>query len=167
TGLMFANTIKSRNSIEIKKLCRKKLTERRKDDDFKIPLIKEAAFVYAITSAGVVYSTTKSCQNASISCECDNSLNANKITSDDWEWGGCSVSVRHGMRIARKFFDSREIERDHRSWMNLHNNRVGRRVSFAFILLCAHKKCYMLTTKVVKEQDRASNIQLGNDCKRI
>ncbi|RWS13361.1 Protein Wnt-7b-like protein [Dinothrombium tinctorium] len=88
---------------------------------------KEAAFVYAITSAGVVYSISKFCRKANFStCECDRRSNG-EYGADDWDWGGCSVNVRFGMRIARKFIDSREMEDDERTMMNLHNNRAGRR----------------------------------------
>lgn len=38
------------------------------------------------------------------------------------------MDVRYGTRVARKFIDSRELEGDARSLMNLHNNQAGRKV---------------------------------------
>lgn len=48
--------------------------------------------------------------------------------TENFKWGGCSANVEFGMRYARKFMDARELERDGRTLMNLHNNRVGRTV---------------------------------------
>jgi len=36
--------------------------------------------------------------------------------------------VGYAVKLARKFMDSREIEGDARSLMNLHNNKAGRKV---------------------------------------
>lgn len=49
-------------------------------------------------------------------------------TSEQFEWGGCGDGA-YGARLARRFLDARELERDARALMNLHNNRVGRKVS--------------------------------------
>jgi len=46
----------------------------------------------------------------------------------EMKWGGCSVDVKHGLRFARLFLDSRETDEDARALMNLHNNGVGRKV---------------------------------------
>lgn len=48
--------------------------------------------------------------------------------TENFKWGGCSADVEFGMRYARKFMDARELERDARTLMNQHNNRVGRTV---------------------------------------
>jgi len=47
-----------------------------------------------------------------------------------FQWGGCSADVRYGLRFSRVFLDSREVEEDSRSLMNLHNNRAGRKVRY-------------------------------------
>lgn len=48
-------------------------------------------------------------------------------TVEQFQWGGCG-SGAWGARMARRFLDARELERDARSLMNLHNNRVGRKI---------------------------------------
>ncbi|XP_013064023.2 protein Wnt-7b-like isoform X1 [Biomphalaria glabrata] len=89
---------------------------------------KEAAFIYAITSAGVTYAITKACSTGNLSnCGCDQAKKDGEVTSAGWKWGGCSVDVKYGLKMARKFMDAREIAKDDRALMNLHNNRAGRK----------------------------------------
>jgi wingless-type MMTV integration site family protein 7 len=91
---------------------------------------REAAFTYAISSAGVAYAVTAACSRGNISdCGCDPSHKARKeLAPAGWKWGGCSADVGYGMKFARRFLDAREIEGDARSLMNLHNNKAGRKV---------------------------------------
>lgn len=49
-------------------------------------------------------------------------------TKSFWKWSGCSANVGYAARFTRKFLDVREIEGDARALMNLHNNKVGRKV---------------------------------------
>ncbi|KAF8767779.1 Protein Wnt-7a like protein [Argiope bruennichi] len=90
---------------------------------------KEAAYVYSVTSAGVTFVITQSCSRGNVSdCGCDKSQNGLRaMQHNDWKWGGCSVDVKYGIRLSRKFIDAREIEGDARSLMNLHNNQAGRK----------------------------------------
>lgn len=111
---------------------------------------REAAFTYAIASAGAAHAVTAACARGNITlCGCDVQ---HKPTStrrgiqaefesglsgggqQPWKWGGCSADIEFGMKFARKFLDAREIEGDARSLMNLHNNRAGRRVRRLSIL---------------------------------
>ncbi|XP_046661333.1 protein Wnt-7b [Homalodisca vitripennis] len=90
---------------------------------------KEAAFTYAVSSAGVAYAIAAACSRGNISaCGCDPKHKTRKeLAPAGWKWGGCSVDAGYGMRLARRFLDAREIEADARSLMNLHNNKAGRK----------------------------------------
>ncbi|XP_011870352.1 PREDICTED: protein Wnt-7b isoform X2 [Vollenhovia emeryi] len=86
---------------------------------------REAAFTYAISSAGVTYAVTAACSRGNITaCGCEPAVRTRKeLPPHGWEWGGCSADITYGIR----FLDAREIEGDARSLMNLHNNRAGRK----------------------------------------
>ncbi|CAG0887227.1 unnamed protein product [Darwinula stevensoni] len=91
---------------------------------------REAAFVYAISSAGVVYSVSRSCSKGDLAhCRCDpRRTGKHRDTRGEFAWGGCSDDVRFGSLFGRKFVDAREKKvRDARALMNLHNNRAGRK----------------------------------------
>jgi hypothetical protein len=57
------------------------------------------------------------------------------LGGDNWQWGGCSDNVDFGERVARRFIDGLETGEDARAVTNLHNNDVGRKVSYI--------KCYI------------------------
>ncbi|CAH1959046.1 unnamed protein product [Acanthoscelides obtectus] len=105
---------------------------------------REAAFTYAIASAGVAYAVAAACARGNVSacgCEPTSAVGAVPVGAGHrgsrfgtpppmqhgWKWAGCSVDVGYGVRFARKFLDAREIEADERSLMNLHNNKAGRK----------------------------------------
>ncbi|XP_033216304.1 protein Wnt-7b-like isoform X2 [Belonocnema kinseyi] len=99
---------------------------------------REAAFTYAISSAGVTYAVTAACSRGNITaCGCEPTLRTRKESPAlDWQWGGCSADVGYGMR----FLDAREVEGDARSLMNLHNNKAGRKMVKS--LLHTECKCH-------------------------
>uniref|UniRef100_A0A8D8Q9G2 Protein Wnt n=2 Tax=Cacopsylla melanoneura TaxID=428564 RepID=A0A8D8Q9G2_9HEMI len=120
---------------------------------------REAAYTYAVTSAGVTYAITSACSRGNISnCGCEmyrprmrhRGLPAHsgvvppdeaaEVPSNNWKWGGCSVDIGFAMKYARKFLDAREIEGDARSLMNLHNNKAGRKM--VKTLLQTECKCH-------------------------
>lgn len=92
---------------------------------------KETAFVYAVTSAGVVHSVTQACSSGNLTeCTCDMS-NQGKTTAEGWKWGGCSDNVMYGIQFSKDFVDAPESSKhtksqNIRNLMNLHNNDVGR-----------------------------------------
>ncbi|KAK6482530.1 protein Wnt-2-like [Huso huso] len=99
---------------------------------------REAAFVYAISSAGVVYSLTRACSQGELeSCSCDpKKKGSSRDSKGTFDWGGCSDNIDYGIQFAQAFVDARERkERDARALMNLHNNRAGRKAVKRFLKL--------------------------------
>lgn len=95
---------------------------------------REAAFVYAISSAGVVYAITRGCSQGDLkACSCDPlKRGRSKDERGEFDWGGCSDNINYGIRFAKAFVDAKEKKvKDARALMNLHNNRCGRMVSVA------------------------------------
>ncbi|KAG9327921.1 hypothetical protein JZ751_017280 [Albula glossodonta] len=90
---------------------------------------REAAFVYAISSAGVVYAITRACSQGELkTCNCDPHKRG-RASDDrgDFDWGGCSDNINYGIKFAKAFVDAKErTVKDARALMNLHNNRCGR-----------------------------------------
>ncbi|KAJ8258387.1 hypothetical protein COCON_G00173990 [Conger conger] len=99
---------------------------------------REAAFVYAISSAGVVYAITRACSQGELKiCSCDPHKRGRASDErGDFDWGGCSDNVNYGIKFAKAFVDARErAVRDARALMNLHNNRCGRMAVKRFMKL--------------------------------
>lgn len=98
------------------------------------PGSREAAFVYAISSAGVVYAITRACSQGELNiCNCDSKRGRDSDNKGNFDWGGCSDNIKYGIRFAKAFVDAREgMVKDARALMNLHNNRCGRMVSRSF-----------------------------------
>lgn len=95
------------------------------------PGSREAAFVYAISSAGVVYALTRACSQGELkTCKCDpHKHGRDSDEKGEFDWGGCSDNINYGIKFAKAFIDAKErTVRDARALMNLHNNRCGRTV---------------------------------------
>ena len=90
---------------------------------------RETAFVYAITSSGVVHEVTKACSRGLLrECVCNNTQHQGR-NGRGFHWGGCNDNIEYGLKYASEFIDSGEKEQDVRAKVNLHNNFVGRQVS--------------------------------------
>lgn len=93
---------------------------------------RETAFIYAVTSAGVVHAVTAACSLGNLTeCTCDMQRQG-MPTPEGWKWGGCSDNIRYGIQFARQFVDAPERaiqkkQRNVRNLMNLHNNEAGRK----------------------------------------
>uniref|UniRef100_A0A2I2YR55 Protein Wnt n=1 Tax=Gorilla gorilla gorilla TaxID=9595 RepID=A0A2I2YR55_GORGO len=99
---------------------------------------REAAFVYAISSAGVVHAITRACSQGELSvCSCDPyTRGRHHDQRGDFDWGGCSDNIHYGVRFAKAFVDAKEKRlKDARALMNLHNNRCGRTAVRRFLKL--------------------------------
>ncbi|XP_059832438.1 protein Wnt-2 [Hypanus sabinus] len=99
---------------------------------------REAAFVYAISSAGVVFAITRACSQGELSsCSCDpQKKGISKDSKGTFDWGGCSDNIDYGISFAKAFVDAKEKKgKDARALMNLHNNRAGRKAVKRFLKL--------------------------------
>lgn len=98
---------------------------------------REAAFLYSITAAGVVYAVTQACSlGALLQCSCHNHAR-DMATDGEWEWGGCGDDVDFGYRKSQEFMDARRRKKrrrgDFTTMIQLHNNEAGRRVMLFFV----------------------------------
>ncbi|WAQ98818.1 WNT4-like protein [Mya arenaria] len=90
---------------------------------------RETAYIYAISSAGVMYSVTRACAQGSLEgCGCDDSVRS-ESTEGQFEWGGCSENLKYGSKFASDFVDNKDKEMDSFALMNLWNNKAGRLVT--------------------------------------
>ncbi|CAD5221966.1 unnamed protein product [Bursaphelenchus okinawaensis] len=88
---------------------------------------RESAYVYALSAGAVSHSVAKACAKGLIpDCGCGDRP---RQTSKDFIWAGCSDNLKYGNQFSRRFVDVTEKHKlDSRAKMNLHNNRVGRKV---------------------------------------
>ncbi|XP_051917205.1 protein Wnt-2 isoform X1 [Hippocampus zosterae] len=94
------------------------------------PGSREVAFIYAISSAGVVHTLARACSRGELdSCSCDPRKTGTwRDRAGAFDWGGCSDHVEHAARFGHAFVDAKERkEPDARALINLHNNRAGRK----------------------------------------
>ena len=92
---------------------------------------REKAYIYGISSAGVMHSVTKACAKGDLTiCTCDRNIRSRE-TKGDFIWGGCSENVNFGDKFTREFLDTKENGRSVDGLMNLWNNGAGRKVGAA------------------------------------
>jgi len=115
---------------------------------------REAAFVHAISSAGVVFAVTRACSSGQLDrCDCDRSITTRsppppaklrrrarsdggaRLDAGSFQWSGCSDNTAYGVAFAKSFVDAGERSgrnrsaRSDRTVVNLHNNNAGRKAS--------------------------------------
>lgn len=113
--------------------------------------------MYALSSAAVTYNMARACASGALfHCTC--ALPPYEMPEGNFKWGGCGDNVRWGSQFTKQFVDSTDKEekrpmkkirnaegkenldetitdkkilksKSYISNMNLHNNRVGRRVN--------------------------------------
>ena len=88
---------------------------------------REKAYIYSISSAGVMHAITKACSRGELDiCSCDTKTPRRK--TGDFRWGGCSDNVQFGYKFTSEFVDSNENPFQAPGLMNLWNNDAGRKV---------------------------------------
>ncbi|KAL9973921.1 hypothetical protein ACROYT_G020440 [Oculina patagonica] len=113
---------------------------------------REAAFTYAIASAGVAHSIARACVGGNLSlCGCSRERRPEGLEKE-YQWGGCGDNIEAGAKYAKEFLNAGEEsvskEKDtsklERTLMNLHNNEVGIQVvKDNFVIRC---KCHGVST---------------------
>nr|ACH68430.1 wingless-type MMTV integration site family member 16 protein [Saccoglossus kowalevskii] len=90
---------------------------------------RETAFIYSVTTAGVVYAVTRACSAGNLTdCTCDREHG--ETHEEGWNWRGCSDNIHYAIGFSKTFVDApdKAFKGDLlRSLMNLHNNEVGRK----------------------------------------
>ncbi|VDM43251.1 unnamed protein product [Toxocara canis] len=99
---------------------------------FALPLLKiasrETAYVFALSSGAVSHALARACAQGNVpDCGCGSMPTQ---PSRHFIWAGCSDNVRYANSFGRRFMDAVDSHNtdDARSLMNLHNNRVGRKL---------------------------------------
>lgn len=92
---------------------------------------REAAFTYAIASAGVVHSIARACVGGNLSmCGCSREGRPENLKKE-YQWGGCGDNIIFGAEKAKEFLNAgedrkvKDTSKMERTLMNLHNNEVG------------------------------------------
>ena len=104
---------------------------------------RETAFVFAIASAGITFSVSRTCSEGDLqACHCkkvvgdsnslvsENALHQKRsIDQREYEHKGCQMNfIEFGYQIAKRFMDQ-ENNRDAKALVTRHNNEAGRLVS--------------------------------------
>lgn len=88
-----------------------------------------------------MYTVARNCSSGHLeNCVCDPKRRTrNESSGDGFRWGGCSDNIELGVKISNAYLDKREMGRDSKAIISLHNNEVGRHVCdtlFGILLIC-------------------------------
>lgn len=109
---------------------------------------REQAYAYAISSAALTYTMARACASGALyHCTC--ASKPNEPPSGNFQWGGCGDNLKWATHFAKRFIDNAEkymaekskknVKRDmlqsseealnnELAAVNLHNNKIGRKV---------------------------------------
>lgn len=108
---------------------------------------RETAFIFAITSAGISYHVTRSCDMGELrSCGCSRRMQSQTSVTDpgadssvdenwrnnDFEWRRCKKNLKYGSDVSAEFMDVARSRKDPRALLIRHNNKAGVLVSNSF-----------------------------------
>ncbi|KAK0049985.1 protein Wnt-9a [Biomphalaria pfeifferi] len=86
---------------------------------------KETAFLFAISSAGLVHEVSRSCAQGILHrCTCDETEHLEN--RETWLWGGCGDNIKFGLKFTRKFLRRfSNNDKDIRAKVDDHNTEAG------------------------------------------
>ena len=91
--------------------------------------------MHAIVSAGIAHTVATSCTHGlHENCTCGSSKEKKReksLARNEFLWKGCKHNLQFGINMAKSYVDRQETGRDSWALINLHNNKVGRLVSFS------------------------------------
>ncbi|XP_064408885.1 protein Wnt-11-like [Latimeria chalumnae] len=92
---------------------------------------KEAALVYALSSAALVHEVARGCAAGELrSCSCGLLPAEPPPTEGAFQWGGCPENLPKGLQLGQAFTDAPVAPRKKQKWklhlIQTHNNQVGR-----------------------------------------
>ncbi|XP_038047188.1 protein Wnt-9a-like [Patiria miniata] len=95
--------------------------------------MRETAFLYAISSAGLTYTIAKACSQGSMErCSCDTSYYSDEDNRETWKWGGCGDNLKYSRRFVERFLMPKKGGqppiRDVRAKVDRHNTHLGIRL---------------------------------------
>ena len=89
--------------------------------------LREASFIYALSSAALTYTITNACSEGKImGCSCDETKKG--ISSDGNRWSGCSDNIAYGMGVSEIFLEPQVKHRYKLTHLNMHNYETGRQI---------------------------------------
>lgn len=99
---------------------------------------RQAAYLNAIISAGVLHSVTSACSAGLLwQCHCKKTSehiqvknpSTNSAETTYWQWGGCSDDISYGYNKSTQFTDKTNSVSDIKALIRHHNSEAGRQVS--------------------------------------
>lgn len=102
---------------------------------------KETAFIHAMSTAAIIHEITIQCRMGKIpGCGC--AVKKQRNGNGDWQWGGCGDNIRFGEKETRRFINILENGHNARTAFNLHNNEIGRQVTWRNSIRITEKYCF-------------------------
>nr|ACS74870.1 wingless-type [Holothuria glaberrima] len=106
--------------------------------------LKEASFLYAISSAALTTAIAKGCSSGMLneSCTCDLTSFSDEENAATWRWGGCGDNIRYSQMFVKNFLRGKKDSEspDLLSTIDRHNSDLGiRTVRRNFVKKC---KCH-------------------------
>ncbi|XP_015284429.1 PREDICTED: protein Wnt-9b [Gekko japonicus] len=85
---------------------------------------KEAAFLYAVSSAALTHSLARACSAGRMErCTCDDSPDLENRKA--WQWGVCGDNLKFSIRFLKNFLGQKKVGKDLQAKVDMHNTNMG------------------------------------------